>query len=278
MESYDLESAVSATYSHWLYEFCDVYLELSKPRLACLFSQASVPEQSKATLNVMFRVMDRGLRLLHPMIPFITEELWQTLMRVQKAQNTGAHNQKSVSLAPYPLYIPSWDDPVVEEQQTLFMRMVRHLRSTLAQFDVSPKVKLDGYLQTTCATTADLLRSLAEDVTTLAKVRSVSVVSQFPTGLVTSLVNDEIASGLDPQNAIEFSAVEKKFSKRLAELQLQIEKIGKKRALADYEAKVPKEVQQRDSDALSSYETEHSSLKEALEMTRKFLPLSSSSS
>ena len=73
MKDYDFGSATTAIYSFFLYDLCDVYLELCKPVFA---ANPAAPAQA-----VLYHCIEEGLRLLHPFMPFVTEELWQRLAR-----------------------------------------------------------------------------------------------------------------------------------------------------------------------------------------------------
>lgn len=276
-ETYDFEAAVTAAYSHWLYEFCDVYLELVKPRLNSILTseKRDLTPDERAAIDVMYIVMERGLRILHPLIPFITEELWQRLTSVEKVQKTTSERDsrgiKSISQCDYPQQVSSWDDAMVESEYLLFMQVVKHFRSTLAQFEVPPKMKLAAFLKVSDERVKKDLESKAGDIVFLAKLQSVAVVDELDGHLITSVINDVVTSGLDPNNAIEFKSVEKKFLKRLAELDAQIDKISQKCTAPDYEAKVPQEIQVKDKESITSYKTEEKCLKAALDSTHRFL-------
>ncbi len=90
-ENYDLAGCVQISYDFWLYELCDRYLELVKPRL---HDETNTDSDKKTALNVLYICLDSGLRMLHPMIPFITEELYQRLPNSPK-------KVESICIAPY---------------------------------------------------------------------------------------------------------------------------------------------------------------------------------
>lgn len=105
-EKFELGDAVKATYNFWLYELCDVYLELLKPRLAKqpnMTNNAHDTNDALLALEVLFICFDYGLRLLHPMMPFVTEELYQRLP-------PSAAHRESICIAAYPQYTDAWND------------------------------------------------------------------------------------------------------------------------------------------------------------------------
>lgn len=97
-ESYEFSDAATAVYSWWHYRLCDVFIEAIKP----YFSTDSSFEPSKrAARDTLWVCLDNGLRLLHPFMPFVTEELWQRL-----PQPSGNYNKKeSIMIAEYPTVI-----------------------------------------------------------------------------------------------------------------------------------------------------------------------------
>src|SRR5690606_18021016 len=97
--------AAQAVYSFFWDEFCDWYIELIKPRL--MGHDAASKEAAGATLVY---VLDQALRLLHPMMPFITEEIWQ---RLPMAESVRSALPPSIMLAPYPREL-GWSNPEVE--------------------------------------------------------------------------------------------------------------------------------------------------------------------
>jgi valyl-tRNA synthetase len=84
MEVYDFATATQRSYSWWQYELCDVFIELMKPVMAR--DEAADPAAAAdkaATRAALCAALDAGLRLLHPFMPFVTEELWQRLPKTQ---------------------------------------------------------------------------------------------------------------------------------------------------------------------------------------------------
>jgi valyl-tRNA synthetase len=120
--------------AHELYHFvwdelCDWYLEMAKPALAD-------PDQAPATRAVLLEVLDTALRLLHPIMPFVTEEIWQRLPR------QGQDVAPSIMVAPFPAPDPARSDVVAEEQMQPLMRLVTGVRTIRATYEVAPRKKI----------------------------------------------------------------------------------------------------------------------------------------
>jgi valyl-tRNA synthetase len=116
MTEYDLGSAATAIYSFFLYDFCDVYLEVCKPALS------GGSKAAEAAKGVLFHCLETGLRLLHPMMPFLTEELWQRLPRL-------SGDAESISIAAFPAESAECDDEDAEAQVKLLLDAVSTARS-----------------------------------------------------------------------------------------------------------------------------------------------------
>ncbi len=119
-------------------EFCDWYIEIAKVRLRDPSAPSPAP--------VLAHVLESSLRLLHPFMPFITEEIWQSL--VQRIPDS-SDRPDSIMIAPYPTPDPSATDPEAEEWATLLMSLVRGVRNVRAERKVEagkkvPAVLLDG--------------------------------------------------------------------------------------------------------------------------------------
>lgn len=165
-KQFEFGAAVESIYSFWISDFCDIYLELLKPRL----NNNSDSKSREHGLHTMFIVMDRGLRLLHPLTPYITEELWARLLKVSPK----FEQPPSIGLASFPHLVEDWHDTHLEEEMFLFLGIVRKFRSMLAQFEVPPKIKLDGFVQIKTTTQRAFIEQRCEEIATLAKLQSVS--------------------------------------------------------------------------------------------------------
>ena len=131
---YRFDEACQRLYHFFWGDLCDWYIELSKPALS---GDSPRPEVGE----VLLTVLDRSLRLLHPVMPYLTEELWQRL-----PGREGIH-ASTICLAPYPEGESTWDDPATEEKMEVFFRIVAWVRNLRAELGVPPRDKAILYLQ-----------------------------------------------------------------------------------------------------------------------------------
>ncbi|MDI6900117.1 MAG: valine--tRNA ligase [Anaerosomatales bacterium] len=131
--AYEFGETARALYDFFWSEFCDWYIELAKPRLA-----AGGPGRTAVQRNLVF-VLDRALRLLHPMMPFLTEEIWRRLPLPD------AERAASLMVAewPDPATLERFRDEDAERSIALVMELVTAVRAVRARYTVSPRTGLD---------------------------------------------------------------------------------------------------------------------------------------
>ena len=126
------EAAQEIWHFFW-HEFCDWYLELKKLRL-------DAGTGLTADWRNLLAAFETSLRLLHPVMPFLTEELWQRLVE------GAAHRPKSIALARYPEYIQACTDLPAEREIQVLQDVVTAARTLRAEMKLDPKARLDGVL------------------------------------------------------------------------------------------------------------------------------------
>jgi valyl-tRNA synthetase len=134
LEAFRFDEACQSLYHFFWGELCDWYIELAKPALS---GEAPRPRVAE----VLLTVIDRSLRLLHPLMPFLTEELWQ------KLPGHEAIHPATICLAPFPQREETWEDAVAEERVGALIEVVTRLRNRRAELEVSAKQRLDLWLE-----------------------------------------------------------------------------------------------------------------------------------
>ena len=226
-ETFRFDEACHRLYHFFWGDFCDWYIELAKPALA---GEAPRPRVG----DVLLTVLDRALRLLHPVMPFLTEELWQRLPGHE------AIHAETICLAPYPRREEAWEDAGVEAGMEALMQVVTRVRALRAEMGLPPKAKLDLHLEAADAEIGRLLRDQAPLLRSLARVETVSF-GPPPEGARRDLVAGvEIGVGVERQ---EMSAEERaRLAKELEKLTAEISRADERLANADFLAKAPAHV------------------------------------
>jgi len=144
---YRFDLATQALYEFTWHELCDWYLELSKPVLQ---DADASPARARGTRRTLLEVLEAVLRLLHPLMPFITEEIWQRIAPL--AGRTGA----TIMLEPYPSPADYAADPEAESELAWIMSFVLGIRQIRGEMDIAPSRAVPVLLQD--PTPADLAR------------------------------------------------------------------------------------------------------------------------
>jgi valyl-tRNA synthetase len=133
LETYRFHEAANRIYDFFWGEFCDWYLELIKPRL--IYDEGADSGPARIACASLVDLFDASLRLLHPVMPFITEEIWQAIYE-------GKPPLPSIALAPYPQADESQFDLAAETEMAILQDLIVSVRNLRAELKVEPKVKV----------------------------------------------------------------------------------------------------------------------------------------
>jgi valyl-tRNA synthetase len=167
LEAFRFDEASNAVYQFFWGDLCDWYIEMSKP---VLMGREGTPEDLERARQVLLTVLDRSLRLLHPFMPFITEEIWQKL----------GPSEPSIMIAAYPVAEPSWDDREAEDLVAALQTIITTVRNQRASRNLSHKDPLTLYVTTDDAAKRALVESNAYLLRTLAKLSDVRIGEPAP--------------------------------------------------------------------------------------------------
>ncbi|WAR22740.1 SYVC-like protein [Mya arenaria] len=245
-EKYDFQLATSAIYNFWLYELCDWYLENIKPIIYGSDAEAKVVCQ-----DVLYTCLDVGLRLLHPFMPFVTEELYQRLPRRSDSV------PPSICVTPYP--VPQdfpWRNIKLEEEVDFIVKIVKSVRSVRV------------YVRCSDEETATLLRTHTDliQVTTLAGEVKVMVDEAPPKGCAVQTVSAKCETHFMIKDFIDIDKEVVKLTGKKERLQGQLKKIEDAMKKDDYTTKVPADVQEQNTSKQSELSQEIETLAVAMEM------------
>ncbi len=160
MEEFEFGEAEREAYEFLWGEFCDWYIEMAKLRMR------SFPQGRKTSARVLAYSLERCMRLLHPFMPFITEEVWQ---RLKESFPEGRRQPESIMIAPYPEAEPSYLDEGIEAEVGLVTEIVRHVRNVRAEDKIEAGKTVPVSLFSDSETLRKLESSYKEFIATLAK-------------------------------------------------------------------------------------------------------------
>ncbi|CAJ0760113.1 14667_t:CDS:2, partial [Entrophospora sp. SA101] len=185
----NLMNATTSVYNFWLYELCDIYIELIKPMTDVDTSIPKNAELKRSAQDTLYTCLEAGLKLLHPFMPFVTEELYQRLPR------RPGDDTLTIVRAKYPLEVPEYSNPKAEEQFDLVFNVVKVARSLIVQHNIQSDATL--FIQTASEPITSLLNSEDKSIKTLVKnTKSIQVIGKdgaLPSEYASSIVNEEIS-------------------------------------------------------------------------------------
>ena len=234
LEIFRFDEACNRLYHFFWGDFCDWYIELSKP---ALMTETTGEAPRPQVGDVLLTVLDRALRLLHPVMPFLTEELWQRLPGHE------AIHPETICLAPYPARVETWEDPAAEAGMDALIQVVTRGRGLRAEMGLPPKAKLDLHLDAADTSAAIIGRLLAQQaplIQFLTRVETV-VMGAAPEGARRDLVAGiEIGVAVEKQ---EMSEEEKgRLTKELEKLDADAARAEERLSNPDFLGKAPAHV------------------------------------
>ncbi|MBI3353725.1 MAG: valine--tRNA ligase [Nitrospirae bacterium] len=240
LQEYRFDEAANAIYQFIWHEFCDWYLEAAKP---VLYKKDNADKRN-ITQTVMIHSLETSLRLLHPFMPFITEEIWQRLPKLGAVSG-----MESIMLAPYPSADESLINDAIEEEVRLLQDVISCVRNIRGEMNIPPSVEIDILLKAAEGKRADLYRQHSEYIKFLAKAKGIKIGSDImkPHIAATAVLKDaEIYIPLE--GVVNFDGELPRLQKELEKIKKEIEFINKKLANQDFINKAPKDVVEKEKE------------------------------
>ncbi|MBF0428756.1 MAG: valine--tRNA ligase [Magnetococcales bacterium] len=231
-ERYRFDEAALVIY-HFLWgEFCDWYLELVKP---VLYDDALAETEKSATRRVMVETLETALRLLHPLMPFITEELWQ------KVAPLAMRGGETIMRASWPQSQPGSEDETAEAEADFVMRLVTLIRTVRAEMNVPPAKRLPLVVVGE-AMLIESLRRHEKLIMAMARLESWQVVEGVvPEGAATGVMPG-LQVFIPLAGVIDLEVEEVRLEKALQQLEADLARVTNKLANAGFLAKAKEEV------------------------------------
>jgi valyl-tRNA synthetase len=245
---YRLDNVANSLYSFVWNEYCDWYLELAKVQLAQA-THTSNEAQQRGTRRTLVRVLEAALRLAHPVIPFITEELWQPVSVL--AGKRRVDEESSVMIQPYPRAQPEKIDVTADRRVGLLKAMIDALRNLRSEMNLSPAQKVPLVASgdnATLAAFAPYMQALAR----LSDVQIVSDVNAAAKGAAAPIkVVDDFRLMLKIE--VDVEAERDRLAKEIARLENEIRKSEGKLGNAGFVERAPESVVAQEKERLAGF-------------------------
>ena len=237
-ETYRFDLAAETLYSFVWNDYCDWYLELAKVQL-----QTGCASRQRATRHTLLRVLETALRLLHPIIPFITEELWQTV-----APMCDAKTADSIMLARFPEADREQIVQTTFEQMTVLQDLIGAVRNLRGEMGIQPNVKAPLFVES-ADDLADYLKYLPM-MTRLTEAQQVAALPESEDAPVAVCNGARLMLKVEIDKAAETA----RLSKEAEKLQKALDKLNAKLSKPGYTEKAPAHLVAKDKADLAELE------------------------
>ena len=237
-ETYRFDLAAETLYSFVWNDYCDWYLELAKVQL-----QTGCASRQRATRHTLLRVLEAALRLLHPIIPFITEELWQTV-----APMCDAKTANSIMLARFPEADREQIVQTTFEQMTVLQDLIGAVRNLRGEMGIQPNVKAPLFVES-ADDLADYLKYLPM-MTRLTEAQQVAALPESEDAPVAVCNGARLMLKVEIDKAAETA----RLSKEAEKLQKALDKLNAKLSKPGYTEKAPAHLVEKDKADLAELE------------------------
>jgi len=251
LSSYRFDLASKAIYEFVWNEFCDWYLELAKVSI-----QAGPDNRARAARRTLLRVLETALRLAHPIIPFITEALWQVVAPLAgRSPKLQCGEPDSIVTAPYPIAEPTKIDPACDATMAQLKDLVAAVRSLRAEMGLSPADRVPLRIAGLAAgEETDPL--FAGGLKALGRLSEVEFVSSLQSPGETLQAPVQAVGDLQLMLVVEIdvAAERERLAKETARLETEIQKAHGKLSNTNFVARAPAEVVNQERDRLAAFE------------------------
>lgn len=246
MENKEFSEATNAIYQFW-YDLCDVYIENSK----YLILEGSEVEQ-KSAKDTLYTCIDQALKLIHPFMPFITEEMWQRLPRRE------GDSTKSIVISEYPAFNQEYVNENSLNEYELVLEITKGLRSILSQYNIlkNGKVFVETSNEKIYETATEQKKFIVSLIKAVNEVAVVKSVSELPQGCALQSITPDCNVHVLVKGEIDIDLEITKTQSKLAKLEKQKESLNKTVTTPGYADKASAEVQAVNKDKIEKNQAE----------------------
>lgn len=246
IDHYRLDLASQAVYEFFWNEYCDWYLELSKP---VLWDDDAAPALKKGTRRTLVRVLEATLRLAHPLMPFITEEIWQQIKGLAGAKGD------TIMLQPYPEADHSRIDETAIADIEWLKRVIIGIRNIRGEMNITPAKHLPIYFNNGGT---DDLRKLNDNRQFLAKLANLESITWLEPGEEAPMSATALVGSMEilvpMAGLIDKDAELTRLNKEIDKLQRELEKVQNKLGNENFVGKAPAEVVAKERERMADME------------------------
>lgn len=252
LDNFRFDHAANLLYDFTWNQFCDWYLELAKPTL-----NTGNTAQQRATRHTLVTVLETLLRLAHPVIPFITETIWQQIKPLCGIQ------ADTIMLQPFPEYCPQQQHTDALEDVNWLKQLIIAVRSVRADMNISPGKPLDALLRNASPDASRRVNDNPEVLQSLARLTGIRLLTAGETapGAVSKLL-DGAELLLPLAGLIDKQTEQQRLAKEMARIDSEIVRLAAKLNNDGFIARAPQTVVEKEKQKLASYQQDKSKIQQ----------------
>ncbi len=236
--------AVSTLYDFFWHQFCDWYVEFAKPSI-----------KTKETQWVVETVLENTLRLLHPFMPFITEEIWQKM----------PHEGESIMIAPWPKASKKLMDAKIEEEVGLIISEIQAIRNVRSAWQINPKDLVTVAVKTARDREMKILQEYSTHIVQMARISSLQIGKHITRPKESAVANvGRVETYVVLSGLVDIAMERQRIELALADVEKMIKSLEGRLANQDFVSKAPKEIVDKERKKSEELENRRKRLEENL--------------
>jgi valyl-tRNA synthetase len=241
LEQYDFHGVVQTLYHFFWDDFCDWYIELSK---ATVTAEADSPERSIARARLI-SVLEQSLRLLHPFMPYLTEELWQKLpvTHAQLLHRAYAGAEPTIMLASYPQCDDALVDEIAEAEMSRLIILISCVRNIRSEINVKPGDRISILIGEATPSVRAVYEANTDHIERLARISNLSIKAKLdaPKASVRAVLSGTGEVAVPLEGLVDFDQERVRLSNKKENLRKEAAKLDTQLGNSDFVARAPAE-------------------------------------
>ncbi len=252
---YRFNDAANSIYQFLWHEFCDWYIEMAKIEM-------QDPESKAGVKSCLLHVLDTSLRLLHPFMPYITEEIWQK-MKALRPEEAGA--KESIMISAFPASLPR--DPKAEEDMQFITDAVTGIRTIRGELNVSPSLRLNASIRALSRRAENIMKESMMHIKNLARLEKLEIGADTvkPKGSATA-IKSSLEVYVPLKGVLNITAEIDRLKKERAKVEASLTTLNKKLFNDDFLRKAPQEIIEKEKSKYQELTTVREKISDSIKM------------
>lgn len=251
MDKFEFVNVGSELYNFIWDDFCSWYIELSKVHL-----NSEDMNEKQATQNTLVYVLNAIVRLLHPFMPFVTEEIYQSI----------PHLESSICIAKWPTVNQAFNNAMIQDQFVYLIDIIKGIRNLRAQYVIKNAIEITYSIQTQDGQLESLLENLSPYIYKLCHARCFGYNVETSSNVATEMIKGGNALIIELGDYIDLEAEKKKMEDEIQKLASEIKRCESMLSNPNFVSKAPAQKVEQERKKLADYQSKYNTMKEKLEL------------